>query len=532
MAHPRGEPDTTTEQTTRAGDDLRGRTWRNRVLLPASIVLLAACIVTASFALEAAPLPPNEREAGSPRYRFRDVTRAAGVLDAGRTWGSSWVDFESDGDADLFLVRHWREPILFLNDGDGAFEALPTPPDLVGTHMDRHQCTWGEANQDGLPDVLCTQGADNGQGEGPNQMLINTGDGLKDRARQLRIQYSKGRGRTVNWVDYDNDRDLDAFLGTTERSGYPMELYKRGRENFRKARVGLAHELSILSSAWADWDRDGDRDLLVTQHHPLPTLAYENVGGTSFRQVDLPRVTDKKWISASWGDFNADGWIDLQMAGRKRLRIYRNRRGRLRPVFKTMLKQGRAGTWFDADNDGDLDSFVVQGARGNQPHPDSVNWRDFLVVRRKGGFKRVEGRSFRGPRTGNGEQATISDFDRDGRLDVFVTNGLHYYQGRTVLLQNRSRAGNWGGIDLEGSRKNPLGYGAVVKWKLGKRVLKRQLTDDVVFKGQNEVGYVHLGFGKRRAADVVVKWADGRKDCTRLPTGTILTIEIGSLDCP
>jgi hypothetical protein len=510
---------------------LQGRTLRERVLFPAGIVLLAACIVTASFALEANPPGRNRAAASDSPFRFRDVTDVAGVHDAGRTWGSAWADFESDGDPDLFLVRHWREPMLFLNDGDGGFEAMPTPPDLVGTHMDRHQCTWGEGNHDGLIDILCTQGADNGQGEGPNQLLVNTGDSLRDRAPQFRIQYAKGRGRTVNWVDYDGDGDLDVFLGTTERPGYPMELYKRGRKNFRKARVGLAEELSVLTSTWADWDRDRDMDLLVTQHHPLPTVAYENRGGT-FRQVDLPRITDKKWISASWADFNGDGWIDLQMAGRKRLRIYRNRKGRLRPVFKTMLKQGRAGTWFDVDNDGDLDSFVVQGAPGNNPHPDSVNWRDFLVVRQKGGFKRVEGRSFRGPTTGNGEQATVSDFDRDGRLDVFVTNGLHYYKGPVTLLQNRSDAGNWGGIDLKGSKKNPAGYGAVVKWKLGKRVLKRQLTDDVVFKGQNEVGYVHLGFGSAVVARVVVRWPDGTKDCTRLPATTILFVEKGSLDCP
>ncbi|HEV2756387.1 MAG TPA: VCBS repeat-containing protein [Actinomycetota bacterium] len=487
--------------------------------------------MTASFAFEAAPPPVNEREVDESRYRFSDVTEDAGVRDAGRSWGSSWIDFEGDGDPDLFLVRHWREPILFLNDGNGRFEPRDTPRDLEGTEMDRHQCTWGEANHDGQPDLLCTQGADRGHGEGPNELLLHTGEGLRDRARQFRVQYAKARGRTVNWVDYDGDRDLDVFLGTTFRNAYPMQLYKRGRENFRQARVGLAQDLSVLTSTWADWDRDRDQDLLVTQHHPLPALAFENVGG-SFEPVDLPRVTNKSWISASWGDFNGDGWVDLQVAGRKRLRIYRNREGRLRPVFKTRLRQGRAGTWFDVDNDGDLDSFVVQGARGNNPRPGSVNWRDFLVVRRKGGFKRVEHSSFRGPTTGNGEQATISDYDRDGRLDVFVTNGLHYYKGPTVLLRNRSRAGNWGGVDLVGSRMNPMGYGTVVVWKVDGRVLKRRVTDDVVFKGQNEVGYVHLGYGEGLAAKVVVKWPNRTKDCARLPAGTILAIEIGSLGCP
>ena len=528
VAHSRGP-----YPLARAGDDLEGRTWRNRVLFPAGIVLLAAGVVTASFALEATqPAPTEERAASSSRYSFSDVTDSAEVRDNGRSWGSAWVDFEADGDPDLFLGRHWREPKMFINqDGDG-FETLPTSPDLVGTSMDRHQCAWGEGNWDGRPDLLCTQGADNGQGEGPNQLLINKLDRFRDRAPNFRIQYAKARGRTVNWVDYDNDGDLDVFLGTTLRPGFPMQLYKRGRENFRQARVGLSHELSVLSSSWADWDRDGDFDLLVTQHHPDLTYAYENLDGRAFQQVSLPRITEKTWLSASWGDFDGDGWVDLQMAGRKRLRIYRNRRGRLRPVFKTELRQGRAGTWFDVDNDGDLDSFVVQGAAGNRPHPGSTNWQDFLVVRQKGGFKRFEGRSFRGPLSGNGEQATISDFDRDGRLDVYVTNGLHYFDGPTTLLRNLSQSANWGGLDLQGSLKNPLGYGVEVKWKTAKQVRRRVLGDEVVFKGQNEVGYVHLGFGKAASARVVITWPNGTQDCATVPTGTILTVERGTLDCP
>ena len=486
-------------------------------------------------AMACAPAPGKNEEEGTHRhleglYRFEDVTNENGLAEITRTWGAAWTDVEDDGDPDVFLVRHWREPRVFLWD-DQWFKPTTTAPDLAGTQMDRHQCTWGEANQDGRPDLFCTQGADRGQGRGPNQLLINRGGVLEDKAAQYGVTYPRGRGRTASWLDYDLDGDLDVFHGTTERAGFPSVLFERGRKSFKKVRVGLQGDLSVLSSSWADWDRDHDFDLLVTQHQPFHAVAFENVRGVTFRRIPLRGVTGRYWTSSTWGDFNGDGWTDLQVVSRDKVRIFRNRRGQLRPVFKTRLQEGRSGTWFDVDNDGDLDSFVVQGAPGNSERPGVVNEQDVLLVRKGGTFEKIRGPSFRGPETGNGETAMATDYNRDGRVDIFVTNGLHQWKGPLQLLENQSEAGHWAGIDVVGSRKNPLGYGVTVRWKAEGRVRKRQLTDEVVFKGQSEVGYVHLGLGNAESALVKVFWPRGGKDCLRVEAGAVERIQKGSTRC-
>lgn len=464
-------------------------------------------------------------------YHFTNKTGST-VQSVTRTWGSTWADFDDDGDPDLFVSRHWSLPQFLVNVNDefhrygGSIDWEPGPK-----QTDRHACAWGEANKDGKPDLYCVQGADRGKGTGPNRLYIQApGGGFKERGHEWDTTDPQGRGRTINWLDYDSDGDLDVFVGNAARSGHPNVMFRNGHGRFSRASVGLGQELSTVGSSWADWDRDGDPDLLIEQHHPGVTFAYENVH-KHYRPVGINGVTGKTWLSGTWGDYNGDGWPDLVMVGNNRAVIFRNRHGHLQNVRRFKVVHGRMASWLDVENDGDLDLFLVQGAKGNHETESSENRPDLLIVRRDRGWIRFSRHSFAGPIDGNGDAVATADYDRDGRVDVFVTNGYFHFRGANVLLRNTSRSRNWAGLQLQGRAKNPLGFGATVRVKAGGMLYKREITDNFSFRSQSEVGYVSLGLGKHRTARVRVTWSNGQTDCRSITEGSITSIQQGRSRC-
>lgn len=444
-----------------------------------------------------------------------------------RTWGSAWADYDGDALPDLFVSRHFDDPKLYRNRGEG-FTSVDDA-DLRVDGMDRHSCAWGEVNGDDKPDLYCIQGAQMGRGTGPNQLFIQReGGDFVDAARDYGARDRLGRGRSLNWIDFDSDRDLDLFIGNAPREEAPNVLLRNDRGRFRPARAGVEEVFSTSASAWSDWDRDGDDDLVVLQTSPRHGVAYENQGG-SFRPVGLPTVTEAGWLSAAWGDFNGDRWPDLHLIAKSRSVILRNRRGTFRPVHRMRVRSGRSSAWIDADNDGDLDLYVVQGA-GQDP-PAGPQQRNFFLVKKKGGFVPRKHGSYRGSIEGSADGAAVADYDRDGRLDLFVGNGYEHVFANHNLLRNVSRAGNWAGVTLEGDAWNPFGFGAEIHVETATGDYWRQVNDGVVFRSQSEAGYIHLGLGQSVSARVEVLWPDGPRDCRELRHGERVILQQATSPC-
>ncbi|MCA1709572.1 MAG: VCBS repeat-containing protein, partial [Actinobacteria bacterium] len=406
--------------------------------------------------------------------------------------------------------RHGGWPLFFVNRA-GIYRRrwldFMSPPgyDPIDgdVAVDRHSCAWGEATGDGGADLYCTVGANLGTSVGPNQLLIRTADGIRDIAGPYGVRDIYGRGRSVNWLDYDGDGDLDLYVGNWERSGHPSALFKNVRGGFRRESAGLEDRLRTISSSWADWDRDGDPDLLVMQYN-APTIAYENRAGR-FTRISIPRITSGNWHSATWGDFDGNGFPDVHLLNESRSLVLRNAGGRFVVEDSRVMIQGRASAWLDLENDGDLDLFVVKGADGVYATDAALNRADVLLIRRGNGFVKLRRASFRGPRTGNGDSVTVADHDRDGREDVFVTNGYYEYdqwRGKLQLFANRSVARSWVAIDLVGTRWNPWGIGARVHVDADTLHYWRELNDGVAFRSQSEVSHVHLGIGAALSASV------------------------------
>lgn len=500
----------------------------------ASAVTAAGVFLAGAVSGTAGGAPRSQGSAGGP-YRFQKVSASAGAEYHSRTWGGAWADYDDDSDPDLFLDRHWRSPLLLANaNGDYSIVQVDAFESERGSFMDRHGCAWGEANGDGRVDLYCVQGADRGEGTGPNQLLIQTPSGFEDESSRYGVTDPLGRGRTTNWLDYDSDGDLDLFVGNSVRAETGNVLFRNLGTGFVPERAGIDDELRTISSSWADWDIDGDPDMLVLQHHLAadggPAIAYENRGGR-FRRVRIPNVTGRQWNSAAWGDYDGDGRPDLHLVRRDRAVVLRNLRDRFRPQHSMDLRQGRMSVWLDVDNDSDLDLFVVQGAGGNFPSADEPNRPDLLVVTHRRGFEVVRDRSFRGPREGNGDAVVAADHDRDGGMDLFVTNGYLHWSGPTVLLENRSVAGNWIGLDLSGDLTNPWGFGTAISVTTPDAVIHRQVTDGFNFRTQTETGFVHVGMDDATIAHVNVRWPDGTHDCITVTAGTIVEVSKGALGC-
>jgi hypothetical protein len=489
----------------------------------AALAVAGAALLSASILqmVQADPLP-----------RFRNVTEQVGLSTLPTiSWGSVFADYDRSGYPDVFVNRHFWRPWLYQNLGDKRF-ALHTE-DFSPRRVDRHNCAWGEATGNRRVDLFCATGALRGKGRDPNQLFVQRRDGgFRNRARAYRLRYGKARARTANWLDYDGDGDLDVFVTTAPREGFPNALFRNDGGRFTRANAGAEDGLRSSSSSWADWDRNGRPDILVTQHIG-PPVAYVNRDGR-FEKVDLPGVTDRRgrWLSAAWGDFDGDGWPDVHLVGLRRAVILRNNQGRFNPVHQMRLLRGRMSVWFDHDNDGRLDLYVVQGAFSRDA--DSINHPNFLLVQLADGtFETVMENTVRGPRSGNGDSAAAADFDRDGRVDLFVSNGHRprRWRGPSLLLRNITDAGNWLAIDLRGPRGNPWGFGARVSVQSDGASYERQITDGVASRTQSEVGHVHLGIANSSTAVVRVEWPDGVSDCRTLEANRSVSLRHGSNPC-
>ena len=214
----------------------------------------------------------------------------------------------------------------------------------------------------------------------------------------------------VALFDYDNDGDLDVFFAngaelpanrkTSDR--YSNRLLRNGGDLLFTdvtESVGLRGEAFGFGVAVADYDNDGDQDIFVGGLHR--NFLYRNEQGERF--VD---VTQAAGISAADDEFGALWAI--------------------------------AGAWLDYDRDGLLDLFVVNYLSwipGADPVCDATGNRDYChpkyykgtpnrIYRNNGNgtFEDMSATAGIRSKVGKGMGASVADFDRDGFVDVFVTN--------------------------------------------------------------------------------------------------------------
>ncbi len=440
---------------------------------------------------------------------FTDATAASGL--AGDGMGSAVGDFDNDGDPDIYLTRVGRDRLL-LNDGQGTFSDR-TAAWGAGVPGWSSSAALLDYDRDGYLDIyvaryvaydptrVCTQQGGRRDFCGPTEfeglsdvLLHNlNGSGFDDVSVTAGIAAVEDAGLGVVAADFDQDGSVEIYVAN---DADPNNLWiHEGGGRFRddgllqgSAFNRWGNSEAGMGIAVGDADQDLDLDLFVT-HLITETNTY-------YRNLLLPGFEDAT-IDAELGPAS----LDLT---------------------------GFGAAFFDADNDGDLDLAVANGAVKRRPSPlvrrdalapGSAFWSDYvepdmLLLNDQGRFVDASART-PWSEPGIGRALVTADLDRDGDLDVVIAN----LDGRPRILHNltidpaapAAAAGdaNWLGIRAFDPRlrREAIGARVTVETSAGPRLVVTRPQGSYLSAGP---AAAHLGLGNAGAVESFdVVWPDG-----------------------
>lgn len=426
---------------------------------------------------------------------FTEIAESAGLDHISLAGGSIADDFDGDGLIDI-MVSSWgldNQLHYFKNMGHRGFEDRTESANLTGITGGLNM-VHGDYDNDGWVDVFVLRGGWFGEdGNHPNSLLKNNGDGTFTDVTISTNIYSEHPTQTASWGDFNNDGWLDLFIGneSTEGSNHISELYQNNGDG-TFSDVAQAHNINaigfIKAVIWGDINNDGFLDLYISRLGE-PNLLFQNSGPENnyhFKEISKKSgVTEPLNSFPAWfWDFNNDGWEDIWVSGYDNSsghvamdylglkhdgespRLYQNNKdGTFTDVTKKanldhpLLTMG--SNFGDLNNDGFLDFYAGTGDpdyRSIQPNRMFLNNRgeSFDDVTFHGRFGHLQ----------KGHGVSFADFDRDGDLDIHAVMGGAYegsvYQN--ALFENPGGWNNhWIGISLRGNKTNKLAVGVRIE---------------------------------------------------------------------
>lgn len=262
--------------------------------------------------IHAVTLTPVKTLAG---VTLTDATQQIG-LNTQPTWkygGPSVADIDNDGDYDFLLSNHHEElPQLFFNHDGKTVIGAPLPLQ----QGDFHGTALGDYDRDGDLDILIARGGGNGTNPTPPLLFNNRGTHFVDVTEQAGISRLGARGRSVRWVDFDVDGDLDILLlnaRTLENETAPRNLVleNNGEGTFSYTASAVFEAVEAERVLVTDFNHDTLPDLVT--YTPLNFL--EGKGDFTFDNVShkyLPThlINANHITGAVEFDLNNDGLLD------------------------------------------------------------------------------------------------------------------------------------------------------------------------------------------------------------------------------
>lgn len=329
------------------------------------------------------------------RGTFVDVAPQVGLADTVETRAAAWGDFNGDGDFDLFVgfaARAQGRAKLYRNDDHGRRFTDVAARYGIALEGTTRQPAWIDYDQDGDVDLFVAYR------DQPNRLLRNDGSRFADVTEQTGIGDPR-RTVGVAWFDMDRDGDLDAFVAN--QNGDQDGFFRNDGGRFTDVAPALGMDWAgrpadqgSVGPAIADYDNDGDLDIFVATYGP--DVLWQNQGDGTFKLVSRGTALagDYHSTTAAWGDYDHDGWPDLFVASYLADQaevpdhLFRNERGTFVNVTPpAMLEKGASHgiAWADFDADGDLDLALANNHRDGAHHlyrnllPASVAGRSLQV---------------------------------------------------------------------------------------------------------------------------------------------------------
>lgn len=315
-----------------------------------------------------------------------------------------------------------------------TFTKVTTGP-VVTSAGDSRSANFIDYDNDGDIDLFITNGPSGGQ---VSFLFQNDGLGAFTRILGDTLVTTVSPSDGATWADFDNDGDKDVFIATWYNQRNPF-FTNNGSGTF--TRVGTGHIATATSyseaGSWGDFDGDGDVDLYVCNSAgSLNNFLYRNDAGTLNQVTGVPPTNDAHTSRVGiWGDYDNDGDADLFVAnegGAEPDDLYRNDNGTFVKIITgppvTDLNVSFGASWADYDNDLDLDLLVCNHSNQNEK-----------LYRNDGGgaFTSVAGISLV-TSAGYSICSAWEDIDNDGDLDVYIANGFGAGLDQNFLFENNN----------------------------------------------------------------------------------------------
>ncbi len=303
------------------------------------------------------------------------------------------------------------------------------------------------------------------------------------------------------------------------------------------ATTPLTPSWCALSMLFSDWDRSGRRDLRVSNDSHYYMDGEEQLWRMDPGAPPRQYTADEGWVAVSVEgmgiasyDVDGDGYPEVYLTSQGASRLQTLTSGPSQPTYRDIgLKRGvnvdrpftggddlPSTAWHpefeDVNNDGLIDLFV---SKGNVREQEDYAMRDpsnLLLGQADGTFaEAADGAGILSFDRGRG--AALADFNLDGLLDLVEVNlGSPVRLWRNVgsgTASSPAPLGSWLGVRVREPGPNRDAIGAWLEVKVGNTTTRRELTVGGGHAG-GQLGWIHVGIGDTRSAQVRVVWPDGQ----------------------